>query len=284
MRPVTQTLLIFLGCCIVFGLYMFLGKSKLDQRQRELRAEYDQVTGRLVTIQAKKAEIPGLVAQLPYWRSQFDVFRAAMPMEIGDEVFLSSLAEECAVNNVQLLGVELSPGGPWLGKLSEEQRTKLTGIGVDVEAAEAVKTATYTIRVIGEYAAILRMLEGLKRHGRMYTVDEFAGPAPGGAGAIVETLDQAQTPILVSGKIYYGLPEEKVSAEQVREAVRKIVLTPLATRIMRSVARDAAGLIRPPQPQAGAGDKGAGGPGEGSISSRRGRGKLLGRAASEGAQ
>lgn len=244
MKPGLQTLLIFLACALVMGLYNFLGKSKLDQKEGELRIELDRLNGSLTAMQARRAEMPLLIGQLPYWKNQLDVFRAAMPIQIQDEAFLAAVAQECSNNNVELLGVELSPGGPWLGKLSEDQRNELEGIGVDVNAAEAVKTASYTIRMNGDYGAILRSMEALKRHGRMYTVDEFAGPAAGGAGTIVQTIDQRQTPIMVSGRIYYGLPESTITPEYIADAVEKILVSPKAKGAMSQITRRAANVVR----------------------------------------
>jgi Tfp pilus assembly protein PilO len=229
MKPGIQTLVVVLTCAIVLALYFALGKSKLDAEQDRLSMENDNLASRLVAIRAKQVQIPKLIEELPYWQKQLEVFRASMPQKIEDERFLAAIATEFSNNKVELLGVELAPGGPWLGKLSEDQRLELEGIGVDVKAAQAVKTANYTIRMNGSYGDILRAMEGLKRYGRMYTVDEFAGPAGGGAGQIVETVSQENTPIMVSGKIYYGLPQSKVTPEEVVRVIEQVRKSPPAT-------------------------------------------------------
>jgi hypothetical protein len=143
---------------------------------------------------------------------------------------------------VQLLNVKVDPGGQWLGDIKEEEAKKLEGIGVDVEAARELKVAFYSIDLVGPYGKTLEVLENLKRHGRMYSIDAAMGPAGSGAGTVAQVLEASSTPIQVVGKIFYGIPEDYVSETQLNHVFAKVVLRPVAQDIKRSIDQSSAVL------------------------------------------
>jgi hypothetical protein len=158
-------------------------------------------------------------------------------------VFFGTLTEQLKKHNVELLGAQLTRGGSWLGEISEDQAAELEGIGVDVEAARQVKVAFYNIRLIGAWSDVLNSFEGLKESGRMYTIDEATSPAGGGGGAVTLVADASEAAVAVTGKIFYGLPDDQLSREKLREAIETILIAPRSHDVKLGVSRPVKKLV-----------------------------------------
>jgi hypothetical protein len=243
MRQALPTLIILLVCTVVLAGYFFGGKPQVDKQEQALRAENDRLYQEVESLNRMKLEIPELIKQLPEWKQQIELFRTAIPNAIDDQVFLAKLAEQMKQRNVELISVELAPGGPWLGNVSDEERERLTGIGVDVNAAMAVKIADYTIKLNGEFGDIVQAFESLKGYRRLYTLNEFAGPAVGAGGAIAANLNQEHTPMMVAGSLYYGLPEGGLTEAELDEVIAQILISPFSQRVQREVSRRGGDLL-----------------------------------------
>jgi hypothetical protein len=235
MRGWTVTIIIIVVAAVVVGLFHFLFKNQMDKKVDELQAQNATLEARIKEIAAMEASIEPMKADIPRWKEKVKVYRAAVPAEIEDHNFFAALRTEMKAAGVQLLNVKVDPGGQWLGDIKEEEAKKLEGIGVDVDAARALKVAFYSIELVGPYGQTLAVLENLKRHGRMYSIDAAMGPAGSGAGTISQVLDPNSTPIQVVGKIFYGIPDDYVSEAQLNHVFAKVVLQPLAGQTSASI-------------------------------------------------
>jgi hypothetical protein len=243
MRGWTSTIVIVICAVVAVVLFHFLFKKQMDKQIGELRAQADSLHSQLEEINRMESQIPALTAQVPGWRNQVRIFKSAIPSQIEDDVFFRNLADELARNDVQLMSIQVNPGGPWLGNLKDEDAEKLAGIGVDVDAARNLKVAFYQVKLLGSYAHTVELLENLKRHGRMYSIDEVTGPAGEGGGTVMSTLDDTALPLQVSGKIFYGIPADYVSEAKLDAALQAVVFKPLAARLhggVRAAGREVA--------------------------------------------
>lgn len=244
MRGWTVTIVIIVCAAVVVGLFHFLFKNQMDKKIDTLRAENAKLETQLQEIAKMEAAIDPMAHEIPYWKQKVGVYRAAVPSQIDDNVFFSSLRQELDAAGVKLLTVKVDPGGPWLGNLKEDDADKLEGIGVDVDAARALKVAFYSIELVGPYGKTLEVLENLKRHGRMYSIDSVIGPGGTGGGAITKVLDPTNTPIQVAGKIFYGIPDDYVTTDQLNKVFSKIVLSPIAKQAGKSISNVSTGLAQ----------------------------------------
>jgi hypothetical protein len=237
MRQWMVTALILIVVVIVIVLHFVLFQSKMNKKIDELKAERDKNQAELKLLAEMEKEIPILASQLPSWQAQLGVYEAAIPSKIEDEVFFGVLTEQLKQHNVELIGASLSRGGSWLGEVTEAQAEQLTGMGVDLEAAKQVRLAFYEIRLNGEWSGVLNAFEGLKSSGRMYTIDEATSPSGGGGGTVSEAAGPADTGIAMTGKIFYGMPKDKVTADKLREAIRSILIRPMAYEARKQILR-----------------------------------------------
>jgi len=145
---------------------------------------------------------------------------------------------------VRLLNVKVEPGGPWLGDIKDEDAKKLEGIGVDVDAARSLKVAFYSVELVGKYDKTLAVLENLKKHGRMYSIDSVMGPAGSGGGTVTKVLDVSSTPIQVSGKIFYGIADNYVSEKDLTAVFDRVVLKPLAGQVQSGISTTGKGFLK----------------------------------------
>jgi hypothetical protein len=244
MRGWTVTIIVIICAAIVIGLFHFLFKNQMDKKVDNLRAENAKLEEQIQQIAEMEKAIEPMAREIPYWKQKVGVYRAAVPSQIEDNVFFASLRQEMEAAGVKLLTVKVDPGGPWLGNIKDDDAKKLTDIGVDVDAARAMKVAFYSVELVGPYDKTLTVLENLKRHGRMYSIDAVLGPGGTGGGAITKVLDASNTPIQVAGKIFYGLPEDYVTTEQLNEVFSKIVLNPIAKQAGKSISDVSNGLAK----------------------------------------
>lgn len=214
MRGWIVTIIVFVCAAVVSVAYHFLVVAQLDKKLAELRAEDDKLQSDLNELIKKEAEIPHLLAAVPAWKQRVDLYQAAIPSSIDDEVFLGYLNEQLRAQNVTLISVQMAPGGSWLGSIKEAEATKLEGMGVDVEVARKLRVAFYTIELNGTYHGVIQAFENMKQHRRIYSIDQIVSPAGRGGGQVLQVLDSAETPMRVTGKLFYGVPENYVSQAQ----------------------------------------------------------------------
>jgi hypothetical protein len=213
MKGSMSILITFVLVALAVGLYVFLGKSKLDEKRNNLKAEVDAAKQTLQANEGKIAQIPALMDELPRWQRQFELFRTAIPVAIEDDLFLRNLTTQLNANGVRLVHMELIPAGQWFTNLNETQEEAFRKEHMRPEELRQVKQASYTVSLIGPFAGVLRAFENLKLYGRIYSIDTIISPAGGAGGAVFRNVDESQTPIQVSGKIFYGLSENYLSQE-----------------------------------------------------------------------
>ncbi|MCC7478170.1 hypothetical protein IT575_06890 [bacterium] len=245
-----MTLFIIIGACILVAVaYTFLGKMKLDELVATARSENESLTAQRDLIVKHTQEIPVLAKQQGKWLESLELFRDAIPNEINDHVFFTNLSREMASHNVRMLGVKLGSGGQWMGKIRDEQAEHLDGIGVDVKAAKQVKIAYYSIKLVGEYDQVLTVFENLKRYRRLYTIDQITSPTGGAAGTVTQVLNSNETGIEVTGKIYYGIPEDFINTDELIAKIIRNLIGPAATKIQRNVGGRGQELLNSSSPE-----------------------------------
>jgi len=236
MRGWTVTFVILACAAVVLALFIFLFRNQMEKRVNTLKADNEALHKHLDQIQQEESSIGTLAREIPQWKAKVSLYEAAIPTQIEDNTFLNSLREEMKAQGVTLLSVELTPGGSWLGDIKAEEAKKLTDIGIDVDAARNLKVAFYSIKLLGPYDRTLAVLENLKRHRRMYSIDEVIGPAGSGGGTVTQVLSAVETPVQVTGKIFYGIPADYVSAEDLDGVYDRVVLRPLAGKIKQQIS------------------------------------------------
>jgi hypothetical protein len=241
MRINTSTIVVFFICIVLGAAYFFFGKGEINKRNDSVNAEIAQLTYDLEQIRLKEIALPELLSQLPAWRRQAQLYRKAIPLAIEDDEFLASIADQLPQHDTRLLGVDVVLGGPWLGRLGEEQIKNLEDEGIDAQMAQKVKVAFYSIRLLGQFDGVINTFENLKGYERLYSVDEVAGPASAGAGAVSASTDPDIIPIRLSGRIYYGLPEEDIDFPRVIRVFGRAKLRPVAESIKASARQ----LVQP---------------------------------------
>ena len=255
MRGLASIIIVFLVAVVVLLLYSFLGKARLSLAVDEAEANNEALTGRLEIIRVMQREIPRLKEMLPIWQEQLEAYRTAIPSQIEDDVFFSAVADQLNEQSVQLLGVEILPGGIWLRDITEEETERLEAMGIDVGTARQIQMANYSINLIGDFDRVVMAFESLKKYGRLYTMDKVISPAGGGAGAIMQTVSQQSMPIMVSGRIYYGIPESYMAAAELIELYAMSMASPLGFTAQRSISNRAGLLLEELFDRAPAGDE-----------------------------
>ncbi len=207
MRASTSIIIVIVVCLGFLALYWFIGRNQLQKQVKQVNSEVAAAQAELEEIDRMEAEIPKLLAKLPTWQRQYQLFRSAIPSKVDDHRFFSAIIDQLGSSGAKFVNSEMVLGGAWLEGVSESQFEQLKAAGLDVDVAKQIKVAFYSINLEGDYKDILNTFEGLKRYGRLYTIDQVLGPSGGAAGAVTQTLDAATTPVEMTGRIYYGIPE-----------------------------------------------------------------------------
>lgn len=216
MRASTSIIIVIVVCLAFLALYWFIGRSQLQKQVNQVTGEVMAAQTELETIDRMEAEIPQLLAQLPIWQRQYELFRSAIPSEVDDHRFLSAIIDQLDKSGAKFISSEMALGGQWLEGVSESQFEQLQAAGLDVDVAKKIRVAFYSLSLEGDYKDILNTFEGLKRYGRLYTIDQVLGPAGGAAGAVTRTLDASMTPVEMTGRIYYGIPENSFNVQAIQ--------------------------------------------------------------------
>jgi hypothetical protein len=195
------------------GLYFFLGKSKLDERRAELHGKRQQQEAELQMIEGYKVEKEELKKLLPRWKEQFELFRAAIPVSMEDDVFLRNLGEQLRANGVTLMAVDVSPAGQWFQNINETEEANYRKENVKPEELRLVKVANFSLSLVGDFTSVLRAFENMKLYGRIYALDRIISPAGGAGGAVFVNEVRGRTPMQISGRIFYGLSESYLSQD-----------------------------------------------------------------------
>jgi hypothetical protein len=246
MRGLGLTALVFVLCLALVIVYIFVGRVQLVDAIHEVRQDNEALQTQVDQIRVQAQELPKLKGQLPVWRSQLKLLKQAVPETIEDERFFEGISRELRLNGVNVLHVEMAKGTPWLGKATEEQLKSLDEAGIDVGTAQMVKAAFYSINLLGDFDKVLRAFEGLKRHRRLYSIDQVAGPSGGAPGTVMEITDASTTPIQLTGKIFYGIPKTYLSIEELDKVFANAVAVPVARKVKAGVSAAARSLITPP--------------------------------------
>lgn len=231
MRINTSTIVVFFICLVLGIAYYFFGKGEINKRIESTNADIAQLTYDLEQIRLKEIALPELLSKLPSWRKQVQLYRKAIPTAIEDQNFLAAVADQLIQHDTHLLGVDVILGGPWLGRLGEEQIKALEEDGIDAQMAQKVMVAFYSIRLLGQFDGVIRTFENLKSYERLYSVDEVAGPSAAGAGVVSASTDPNIIPIQLSGRIYFGIPAENIDFSRVIRVFGRAKLRPVAESI-----------------------------------------------------
>ena len=266
MRSTTATVVLFLLAVVVIALYAIFGRSQLQNQLREVHHENESLRAQLDDMRLKAAELPKLRAELPNWRRQLKVLKAAIPAAIEDEVFFAAIADQLKQQGIELLRVDMAQSTGWLAKATEAQLDEMQKMGIDVTTAKKIQVAFYSINLMGGFDKVLAAFENLKKYGRLYSVDQVSGPAGGGGGTVTEVVDYHNTPIELTGKIFFGIPQDYLSLEQLNQAFADAIAAPVARSLQRSIAARARKLLQSQNGGSGgsAADNAASGAGESS--------------------
>ena len=243
MRGSVSTLIVFLVCLVLVLLYWFAGRPQLSRQTSSIQEENIQLTNRLAEISEMERAIPQMMQRLPEWRSKLELYRAAIPTNIDDEVFLTAVSEQLKAQDVQLLSIKLVKGGAWLGQLGEAQVEELKAKGIDDSVARKIQVAFYSVRLMGDFENVITAFENLKIHNRLFSIDQVDGPVTSGAGLIAAALDPQLVPIELTGRIYYGVPAEYLTVDQLVEVFNTAVIIPEARNIQNQIANRGAKLL-----------------------------------------
>jgi hypothetical protein len=225
------------------GLYLFLIKPRLDQRINELEAERSAMEAEQMALARMITEIPELRRQLPEWKQKLTLYRKAIPAKIEDEVFLTNLQQQVKSHGVVLQSIDLNDSGVWLRDLDEKSKEQLTGMGVDVPAAQQIKVAFYTLILQGPYDNVITTLEELKRYGRIYSIEQVVAPAGGAGGAVLITDNPDEIPLQVSGSIFYGIDANYMNSEELYKSYMRSLIAPLAAGAHKAIRREGTGVV-----------------------------------------
>jgi hypothetical protein len=207
MRASTSIIVVVVVCLAALALYWFIGRNQLQKQVAQAQGEVKLLKDDLAEIERMEQEIPQLLAKLPVWQRQYELFRSAIPVAVDDHRFLSAIVDQLEKTGVQFNSSELAMGGLWLDGVSESQFEQLKAAGLDVDTAKQIKVAFYSLNLSGDYGGVLTAFEGLKRYGRLFTIDQVQSEAGGAAGTVVENVDLKSTPLEMTGRIYFGIPE-----------------------------------------------------------------------------
>lgn len=260
---------------VAAGAYFYFGKNKLDERRQALDQQKQAQEAEIRQIEIYKVEKEELKLLLPRWKEQFEIFRAAIPVTMEDDVFLRNLGEQLRANGVTLMAVDVSPAGQWFQNINETEEANYRKENVRPEELRLVKVANFSVSLVGDFASVLRAFENMKLYGRIYALDRVVSPAGGGGGAVFVNEQRGRTPMQISGRIFYGLSENYLSqdtldrffgraealgaASAVYEAATRraddLALNPAAIPMPSGAAPPAAPAV-PPAPDAAAGGPG----------------------------
>jgi len=246
MRGTLSILITVLICVVVLALYFFIGRSQLNKQIREVESQQQALELRLQKINQMRAELPDLMEQMPHWKERLAFYKQAIPEPIEDDVFLSLLAKQLRAQDVQLLSVDVTPRGAWLGEINEALEGELRAKGIDPEQARSVNAAFYSINILGGFDNVLAAFENMKQYGRLYTIDEVTGPAGGAPGAVTQIVDPDVLSIQVSGRIYYGIPDDYLTNVDLVKVFESSVLKPGAQRIQAEISARGQELLNNP--------------------------------------
>lgn len=214
MKPGTLTVVITVVLVLLAGGgYLFYGKPKLDEQRQALETEIAAQEKELAQIELYKVEKEELKKLLPRWKEQFEVFRAAIPVKMDDDVFMRNLSEQLRANGVRLMSMEIAPTGQWFSNINETQEANYRNENVKPEELRLVKVANFSMSLIGDFGDVLRAFENMKLYGRIYALDRITSPTGGQGGAVFINEDAGATPMQVSGRIFYGLSENYLSQD-----------------------------------------------------------------------
>ena len=235
MRVSPGVIAVFILCLLAVGLYIFLGRAQISKQIAVVRDESAAIERELESIRVMERQIPVLMQQLPVWRDQVELYSSAIPSRIDDQRFFGALADQLERQDVDLLGIEVFKAGPWLGKLGETQIEELEAQGIDAAVAQQVNVAFYSASLIGTYPSILSAFENLKQSRRLYSIDQVTSPAILGGGTISQSADPEITPVQLTGRIYYGVPEDYVTVEKLVEVFGRIMILPKARSVQQMI-------------------------------------------------
>lgn len=244
MRGMTSTLIIFIVAIVIVGLYITLGRAQVTAKRVEVQAKNKELQAQLDEIQRESIELPKLRADLPLWRKQLKLFKVVIPEKVDDDVFLGSVADQMKQQGVDLLRINMAKGTGWLSKANEAQLKSLQDMGVDVATAKQIKVAYYSINLIGNFNKVISAFENLKKYQRLYSIDEIAGPAGGGGGTVTKVVDPNITPIEITGKIFYGIPRDYLSMEELDKVFADAVAVPVARSVQSGVLNTAKKVLK----------------------------------------
>lgn len=282
MRGTLSILITVLICAVVLILYLFLGRGQVTKQIREVEAQQQSTRQQLAKISEMRAKLPVLMKQLPQWKDRLALYKQAIPEPINDDDFLSLLAKQLKAQDVQLLSVDVSPQGKWLGEIGEDRQDELRNKGIDPKQAGNVMSAMYTINLLGKFDHVLAAFENMKRYRRLYTIDEVSSPSGGAPGAITQVVDPDILGIQVKGRIYYGIKDDYLSNADLIKVFESAVIKPLAKRMQSEIVSAGQGLLESAAPaettesQTQDGDEGLEGniPGRGPAVAGRSAGQL----------
>jgi hypothetical protein len=245
MRGITAILIVFLSVLVVLLVYIFFWRPFYTNQIKTHEAKHVQLSADVDALQRKQLELPRLLEKKPVWRQQLIMFKSAIPAKIEDEKFFGSLAGQLEMRNVKLQTIEVKPIGPMLKDASEATLKALKEAGIDTETAKMIQVAYYSIQLEGDFGQILNAFESLKGSGRLYTVDEITAPATGGGGAVTEVIDPAQSPIKLTGAIYYGIPESYLAADSLSSIFGNALIKPFSRELFTGITKKALDINSP---------------------------------------
>lgn len=257
MRGATSLFITFAVVLVVVVLYLFVGKTQLNKSIQTNQVLRDNLEMKQQELSKMEATIPKLTRDLPVWRRQLALFKSAIPEKISDQIFLGNLNEQLELNGVQLQNIEVAPAGSWLKDVDEKTIAALGKAGLDVETMRKVQVAYYDIRLSGDFGKVITVFENMKHYGRLYTIDQVTTDSGVGGGSVTEVVDPAKRPIMLSGAIFYGIPESYISIESMERVFQSRFAGPLARNVYRNVVRQSRSLTKDDQkkPQDAATDK-----------------------------
>jgi len=248
MRGTLSILVTVLICVVVLALYFFLGRAQINKQIQAVEMEKQNAEVQAERIERMREELPILMQQLPHWRDRLAIYKQAIPEPIEDEKFLWLLAKQLAAQDVQLLSVDVSPQGKWLGDIGDDARQELAAKGIDPDQASNVMSASYSINLLGRFDQVLAAFENMKQYRRLYTIDEVSSPAGGAPGAITQIVDQDILGIQVKGRIYYGIRDDYLTNADLIKVFESAVIKPLARRMQSQIAADGQLLLESSPP------------------------------------
>jgi hypothetical protein len=274
MRGATSLLITIAVVLVVVALYLFVGKAQLNKAIQTNQIQRDTLEKKQKELSEMEAAMPKLTRDLPVWRRQLVLFKSAIPEKIDDQIFLRTLNDQLEQNGVQLQSIEVVPAGSWLKDTDEKTIADLRTAGLDVDTMRKVQVAYYDIRLSGDFAKVITCFENMKHYGRLYTIDLVTSESGTGGGSVTEIVDPAKRPIMLSGAIFYGIPESYISVESMERVFQSRFAGPLARNVYRNVVRQSRTLVKdePKNPQGAVTDKQAAPKGRKSAESAATRG------------